>query len=189
MATFYVVTDVEFDGPRPGINSMLSFASVAVSESGKQFSAFEAVLEPLEEAMQDDETMAFWQLHPAAWAASTRDPEPPETVMHRFVGWVRSFQGEPIFAAHPVALDGPWLDYYLKRYTGRALFEGPWREDRLFRHAPLCLMSLVAGKTGRRFAECDVNDYPSEWLGAIEHTHRPIDDARGYARLLCAMLA
>jgi hypothetical protein len=184
MLHFYVVTDCEFDGPTPGANSMLSFGSVAVSAAGRMIGEFEAVLEPLDGAASDLGTMAFWQRHPEAWAAATGNPEPAAAAIKRFVDWIKSLDGEPIFAAHPVALDGPWFDFYLRRFTGRPLLEGPWVSDRLFRHAPLCLMSMVAGSTGRGHWECDVDNYPPEWLGSVEHTHRAIDDARGYANLL-----
>lgn len=184
MPHFYVVTDCEFDGPEPGRHSMLSFGSVALSESGSVLGEFEAVLEPLDGAEQDAQTMAFWHQHPEAWTAATTDPEPAEEVIQRFVAWIRSFDAEPIFAAHPVALDGLWLDYYLKRFTQRPLLEGPWIPDRLFRHPPLCIMSMVAGSTGRGQWECDVQFYPQEWLGSVAHTHRAIDDARGYSNLL-----
>lgn len=189
MSPFYVVTDCEFDGPTPGANSMLSFGSVAVSATGSVLGEFEAVLEPLEQAERDAATMAFWHRHPEAWAASTENPRPPSDVIARFVDWIGSFHGEPIFAAHPLALDGPWFDYYLRHFTGRPLLEGPWVANRLFRHPPLCLMSFVAGKTGRGQWECDVNRYPPEWLGSIDHTHRAIDDARGYANLLRFFIA
>lgn len=184
MSHVYVVTDCEFDGPVPGVSSMLSFGSVALSSSGAVVGEFEVVLEPLDGASPDEGTMAFWRRNPAAWAASTENPEPVAAGIARFVDWVRSLAGEPIFAAHPVALDGLWLDFYLRRFTGRQLFEGPWVADRLFRHPPLCIMSMVAGRTGRGQWECDVNRYPAEWLGSVAHTHRAIDDARGYAHLL-----
>lgn len=184
MSEFYVVTDCEFDGPTPGENSMLSFGSVAVSANGNILGEFEAVLQPLNGATNHPDTMAFWQRHPEAWAAATSNPEPADAVIDRFVGWVRSFKGKPIFAAHPVSLDGPWLDFYLRRFTGRPLLEGPWVADRLFQYAPLCLMSMVAGSTGRGHWQCDVENYPPEWLGDVEHTHRAIDDARGYGNLL-----
>jgi hypothetical protein len=184
MACFYAVTDCEFDGPLPGTHSMLSFGSVAVSSTGESLGEFEAVLETLDGAARDPATTAFWQAHPDAWRAATDNAEPAAAVMERFVAWLRSFPGEPIFAAHPVALDAPWFDHYLRRFTGRPLFEGPWVADRLFRHAPLCIMSMVAGKTGRDPWTCDVHAYPPAWLGSVEHTHRAIDDARGYANLL-----
>jgi hypothetical protein len=184
MPTFYVVTDCEFDGPVPGANSMLSFGAVAVSASGSVLGEFEAVLEPLDGAERDPGTMGFWRKHPRAWAAATENPSAPVDVFTHFVRWVGSLNGEPIFAAHPVALDGLWFDYYLKRFTGRPLFEGAWVADRLFRHPPLCIMSMVAGSTGRGQWECDVQQYPPEWIGDVEHNHRAIDDARGYANLL-----
>jgi hypothetical protein len=178
---FYVVTDCEFDGPVPGLNSMLAFGSVAVSETGMPLGEFEAVLATLDGAQADINAMKFWQLNPDAWAAATDNPRPAADVFEAFVQWVKSFDGEAIFAAHPLALDGLWFDYYLKRFTGRPLLEGPWVRDRLFRHPPLCIMSMVAGSTGRGQWECDVRQYPPQWLGSVEHTHRAIDDARGYA--------
>lgn len=184
MSYVYVVTDCEFDGPVPGANSMLSFGSVAMSSSGDVLGEYEVVLEPLQGAERDAGTMAFWRKHPKAWEAATSDPEPTAAGIGRFVDWVRSLDGDPIFAAHPVALDGLWIDFYLRRFIGRQLFEGPWVIDRIFRHPPLCIMSMVAGRTGRGQWECDVDRYPPEWLGSIEHTHRAIDDARGYAHLL-----
>lgn len=167
---------------------MLSFGSVAVAETGETFDEFEAVLEPLKGAARDAVTMEFWQRHPEAWTAATENAKPAEAVMGQFVAWVKSLGGEPTFAAHPVSLDGPWIDYYLRRFTGRSLFEGPWVADRLFRSAPLCIMSMVAGKTGRDFWDCDVRHYPPEWIGSVEHTHDAIDDARGYANLLGFLL-
>lgn len=184
MTHVYIVTDCEFDGPVPGRHSMLSFGSVALSSNGTFLGEFEVVLEPLKGSGRDESTMSFWRRNPEAWAAATENPEPAASGIARFVEWVRSLGGEPIFAAHPVALDGPWIDFYLRRFTGRQLFEGPWIADRLFRHAPLCIMSMVAGRTGRGHWECDVERYPAEWLGSFAHTHRAIDDARGYANLL-----
>ena len=33
-----------------------------------------------------------------------------------------------------------------------------------------------------------MHDLPIEWFGDVEHTHRAIDDARGYAHLLVSVL-
>lgn len=184
MAYIYIVTDCEFDGPIPGMNSMLSFGSIAVSETGEILGEFEGVLQRLDGAESDPAVMDFWKRFPEAYTAATENAQPPDVVIKRFVNWIRSLEHHPIFTAHPASLDGPWFDYYLKRFTGRPLLEGPWVEDRLFRYAPLCIMSMVAGKTGREHWNCDVKKYPAEWLGSVEHTHRAIDDARGYANLL-----
>lgn len=185
----YVVTDVELNGPIPGRHSMLSFASVAVTPDGHRNGEFEAVLDRLDGASTDPETMAFWQTRPEAYAAATRNPEAPDVVMARFVDWVRELPGDPIFAAHPLALDGPWIDFYLQRFTGERLLEGPWRPNRLFRSAPLCLASFAAGRLGWPTWVCDVGRYPAEWLGEHDPTHRAIDDARGYAHLLVRLMS
>ena len=184
----YIVTDIEADGPRPGAHSMLSFASVAVTRAGEERSVFEAVLEPLDGAARDPDTYAWFQTQPEAWAAATRDPRPADRVMAEFVDWVRSLGAPAIFAAFPVAFDGMWIDFYLKRFTRHALIEGPYAADPLFAGPGLCLKSYAAARTGQDFADCRPKTLPREWLGHHEHTHRAIDDARGYAHLLGVLL-
>lgn len=184
----YVVTDAEFDGPTPGRNSLLSFASIALAADGQLLGEFEAVLQPLPQASPDPFTLAWFRGQPEAWAAATRDPQPPEQVMPAFVAWVRSLPGLPVFAAHPLALDGAWLDYYLQRFTAERLLEGPWRPDRLFKAPGLCIASCLAGRLGRPMSRCDVRHYPAHWLGDQAHSHRALDDARGYAALLGKLL-
>jgi len=182
----YIVTDGEFDGPVPGINSMLSFASVAVTAKGENLGEFEAVLEPIIGGAQATETMDFWQTIPEAYAAAIENPRPIVEVMTNFVTWVQSFKRDCLFVSHPLGLDGLWFDYYLRHYAKSSLYEGPWRANRLFNGAPLCLTSFAAGKLSQ-LPEEDCN-YPQEWLGNQKHTHRAIDDARGYASLLAYLL-
>ena len=180
----YIVTDVELDGFVKGVNSMLSFGSVAVTADGRFLSEFGANMARLDGSEQDPDVMGWWATEPEAYAASTLNPEPAAEVMPRFAAWVRSLPGDAIFAAHPLALDGPWIDHYLECFTNDQLYEHPRRADRLFKAAPLCIMSLAAGRLGRPVWDCDVKSYPLEWLGNHAHTHRAIDDARGYAHLL-----
>lgn len=85
----YVVTDVEVDGPIPGQNSMLSFASVAIDAHGAAVNDFEATLTPLDDGAADPDTMSWFRAHPEALAAATTDPKPAADVMHRYVAWVR----------------------------------------------------------------------------------------------------
>jgi DNA polymerase III epsilon subunit-like protein len=185
----YIVTDIEADGPTPGKNSMLSFASVAVTADGVVKGEFEAVLEPLPEAERDPNVYAWFQTVPEAWAAATTDPEPPAAVMAAFERWVRSFTQGRIFAAMPLGFDGMWIDHYLRRFTDRGLVEGLYVEDRLFDDAGLCLRSLAAARLKRPMWECTPARLPSAWLGEHEHTHRAIDDARGYAHLLGVLMS
>lgn len=107
----YVVTDVELDGPWPGVNSMRSFASVAVTANGIEHGRFEAVLEPLPGTSPDARTLEWFATQPEAWAAATGDPEPVVPVMEQYVAWVQGLPWPRMFAAFPLALDGIWMDY------------------------------------------------------------------------------
>jgi hypothetical protein len=180
----YVVTDIEVDGPWPGANSMRSFASVAVNAGGEELGVFEAVLEPLPGAAPDPDTYAWFQTQPGAWAAATVDPLPVPRVIADFVGWVQGLPRPRTFAASPLAFDGGWIDYYLRRFTRYGLVQGPYEKDVLFDGSGLCLRSYAAAVTGRPVAEMSPQALPAGWLGDIAHTHRAIDDARGYAHLL-----
>jgi DNA polymerase III alpha subunit (gram-positive type) len=186
--TIYAVTDIECDGLNLGKNSMIAFASVAVDDSGERRGEFEAVLEPLPDASRDSNTMKWWSERPEAWAAATRDPKPPQAVMARFVRWIQSMPAPCIFTAHPLAFDGSWIDYYLRLFTPYALLQGYYDRDKLFYGSGLCLRSYAAAITGKPVSECDVGTYPKSWLGDEEHTHRAIDDARGYANLLVTLM-
>jgi DNA polymerase III epsilon subunit-like protein len=183
-ATLYFVTDIEASGFRPGRHSMLSFATVAVTDAGEERGRFEAVLAELPDAEWDPGTRAWFEDdEPEALAAATTDPRDPRAVMDDFVAFVRDRPGTRIFTAHPVAFDGSWIDYYLRRYTDHQLLDGMYASDPLF-HDSLCLRSYAAAVTGRPVREVSASSLPTEWLGDVPHTHRAIDDAVGYAHLL-----
>ena len=89
----------------------------------------------------------------------------------------------PILSAAPGRDDRGRADH---RPCGLA--QGPDETDRLFHGPGLCLKSLACGVTGGDWATFSVHDLPSEWFGDVEHTHRAIDDARGYANLLVEVM-
>ena len=184
----YIVTDIEADGPRPGEHSMIAFASVAVTAGGNVLGEFEAVLSPLSGAAVDPETTAWWRMQPEAWAAANDNPRPAETVMADFVRWVSGFERGRVFTANPASFDGMWIDFYLKRFTRHALLQGPYANGRLFDGPGLCLKSYCSALTGLPTWRCGPRDLPPAWLGEHEHTHRAIDDARGYAHLLGVLM-
>jgi hypothetical protein len=184
----YVVTDIEVNGPTPGEHSMLAFASVALDAVGGEIDIFKAVLETLPEAGENPITMNWFAGFPEAFAAATTNPEPPEAVMARYAEWVRGLPGQAIFAAHPLAFDGAWIDYYLRRFLQIRLLKGPWQGERLFHTAGLCIQAFAAGRTGWDFAACHTEAYPPAWMGHVPHDHTSINDARGYANLLRTLL-
>jgi hypothetical protein len=185
----YIVTDIEADGGTPGIHSMLAFASVAVRADGTILGEFEAVLETLQGATTDPGTMAWWSGRPEAWTAARHHPRPPDAVMADFVAWAKQFPAPRIFAAHPLNFDAMWMNHYLRRFTPHGVTEGMHISDRLFSHIGLCLRSFGAAILGHPVVEVEADAYPPEWLGHHAHTHRAIDDARGYASLLVKLFA
>lgn len=184
----FVVTDIEVDGPWPGPNSMRSFASVAVTAAGEERGVFEAVLEPLPGSQPSPETYAWFQTQGDAWAAATDDPRPVQQVMDDFVGWVQELGEDREFMAAPLAFDGGWIDYYLRRFTRFGLCQGPYESARLFDGPGMCLTSYACGVTGGDVATFTQHQLPKEWFGDVPHTHHAIDDARGYANLFVELV-
>jgi hypothetical protein len=130
------------------------------------------------------DTYAWFQTQPEAWVAATINPQPVHEAMAGFAAWVRALPGPRMFTASPIAFDGTWIDYHLRRFTRYGLIQGPYEKDVLFDGPGLCLRSYAAAVTGRTVADVAPQNLPSEWFGNIAHTHRAIDDARGYAYLL-----
>lgn len=183
----YVVTDIEVDGPWPGPNSMRAFASVAISLDGTEHGRFEAVLEPLPGAAPNEKTLAWFATVPEAWAAATTDPKLVSDVMTSWTDWVKTLPDKSMFAASPIAFDGLWIDYYLRRFTSYGLIQGPYEDNRLFNGPGLCIRSYAAAVTGGPVADMTPAKLPAEWFGNHEHTHKAIDDALGYANLLLTL--
>ena len=169
----YVVTDIELDGPWPGANSMRSFASVAVTADGREVSVFEAVLEPLPGAAPHPDTLAWFQTQPGAWEAATGGARPIPEVMAEYVAWIKQLPAARMFAASPVAFDGTWMDYYLRRFTSHGLVQGPYEKDVLFPGGGLCVRSYAAAVTARPIADISPATLPASWFGDFEHTIEP----------------
>jgi hypothetical protein len=184
----YVVTDVETDGPDPGANSMRSFASVVVEETGKLTTTVQAGLKPLPAAEADPGTLAWLRGQPAVWADINRDPQDPAKVIQAFVHWLRELPTPAVFVGNPLAFDGLWIDWYLRKFAGKRLICGPYGGEHLFFAAGLDLPSLIMGAVGWPYQQCQREFYPRDWFGGHAHTHRAIDDALGYANVLATMI-
>jgi hypothetical protein len=185
--TSFIVTDVEVDGPDPGVHSMLSLASVAVDHDGCELGEFVANLKPLEDARQDSGTMAWWESQPAAWQEATSSPQDPARAIRAWTKWIADRPGKAVFVAHPISFDGAWVDWYLKRFVGARLFDRP-REPGVCGGAGLDIPSLVMSSMGWDYQRCCRENYPAVWLGGHSHSHRAIDDAKGYAHLFSLLL-
>lgn len=179
MSEIYVSTDVEADGPIPGPNSMLSFGSAAFDANKQLLSTFEANLELLPSASPDPKTMAWWKTQPVAWEACRRDPQPPESIMPRYLAWLKALPAPPVFVGYPAAYDFLFVYWYLIRFTG----ESP------FSHSALDLKTYAMAMLKSDYRQTVKRNMPKRWFGSAPHTHRALDDALAQGWLFCNMLA
>lgn len=184
----YVVTDIETDGPEPGTNAMRTFASVMVDQRGEIRGQFEGCLAILPESRPNPDTLDWLKSQPEVWADIIRNPRPASEVIAEYVDWIRRLPRPAVFVAHPISFDGIWMDWYLRKFAGLRLVCGPYGGERLFLGAGIDLPSLVMGTLGWEFDGCKRELYPRQWFGGHPHSHRAIDDAMGYARVLSTML-
>lgn len=178
MIEIYVSTDVESDGPIPGPNSMLSFASAAFRADGGQAGTFTANLELLPGAAGDPRTMAWWQTQPQAWAACRENLRPPEAAMRDYVAWIEGLPGRPVFVAYPAGYDFLFVYWYLVRFTGGSPFS----------HSALDIKSFAMCLLGTGYRDATKRNMPRRWFSKRPHTHVALDDAIEQGELFCAML-
>ena len=179
-----IVTDIESDGPTPLHNSMLSFASVAIEADGTSHGEFEAQLLARPDRTTNETTMAWWATQPEAWAATTANAEDPSVVMPRFADWVDALPGPKVFVAAPMIFDGLWMDHYLDEYAGTRALSGPFKGRQIFRGGGICLYTMAGTLRGAPYLDWGMSKLPAEFYGHIAHTHKAIDDARGFANVL-----
>ena len=175
----YVSTDVETDGPIPGVYSMLSIGSAAYLPDKTLHGGFTANLETLPGASQHPETMKWWKTQPEAWAACRQDVQPPEEAMRRYLDWLKALPGEPVFVAYPAAFDFMFVCWYLNRFAGENPFG--W-------HA-LDIKTFAMALTGRDFLSTVKRNMPRHWFDDLPYTHKALDDAVSQGALFCNMLA
>lgn len=179
MSEIYVSTDVEADGPIPGVHSMLSFGSAAYRADKTLLGTFSANLETLPGACADPATTAWWERHPEAWAACRRDPQPPEVAMKQYLAWLKKLPARPVFVGYPAAYDFMFVYWYLIRFTG----ESP------FAHSALDIKTYAMALLKRDYRDSIKANMPKHWFDPLPHTHAALDDAVEQGALFCNMLA
>jgi hypothetical protein len=175
----YVSTDIETDGPIPGPNSMLSFASAAFLANKTLVSTFTANLETLSDASGDPDTMKWWEGHPDAWCAHRQDLEAPHDAMYRYLDWIKSLPGKPVFVGYPAGFDFLFIYWYLIRYTR----ESP------FSFSALDIKSYAMAVLKTEFKKTVKGKMPRHWFEKLPHTHVALDDAIEQGILFCNILA
>ena len=180
MPEIYISTDVETDGPIPGPNSMLSFASAAFRSDKNLIGTFEANLTLLPGAVGDRKTMEWWRGQPEAWAACRANPRDPAEVMPEYVRWLKSLPGKPVFVAYPAAYDFMFVYWYLIRFAG----ESP------FSFSALDVKTYAMAMLKSEYRDSTKRNMPKHWFEKdLPHTHIALDDAVEQGALFCNMLA
>lgn len=178
MREIYISTDVETDGPIPGPYSMLSFGSAAYTANKELISTFSANLETLAGSSADPDTAEWWSNQPEAWAACRENLETPAAAMKRYLDWLNSLIGKPVFVAYPVGFDFLFVYWYLINFTGECPFG----------HSALDIKSFAMAQLQVDYQESSKKNMPIHWFDEFPHTHVALDDAIEQGALFCNML-
>jgi len=178
MIEIYVSTDVETDGPIPGVHSMLSIGSAAFMPDKTLISTFTANLSTLPDAVPDPRTMAWWETQPEAWQACRENLQAPETVMENYLDWIQGLPGNPVFVGYPAAFDYMFVSWYLTRFTGQNPFS----------HYALDIKTYAMAMLKSDFIDTIKRNMPQHWFDDFPHTHKALDDAIEQGALFCNML-
>ena len=157
----YIMVDVESDGPIPGDYSMVSFGAVVVEPELQR--TFYGRLRPISETYI-----------PEALAVSGHSREEtlgfdgPEVVMQQFDDWLRAnCRGRMLFVSDNNGFDWQFINWYFHHFLGRNPFG----------FSSTNLGSLYKGLVKDTFQTF-------KHLRKTNHTHHPVDDARGNAEAL-----
>jgi len=160
----YIMVDIESDGPIPGDYSMISFGAVLIDEQLDK--TFYGRLKPISD-----------KFIPEALAVSghTREEtlsfDDPAKVMTDFKEWVeKTCNDRPVLISDNNGFDFMFICWYFHHFIG----VNP------FGHSSQNLGSLFKGIERDMFKSF-------KHLRKTEHTHHPVDDAKGNAEALLTM--
>jgi DNA polymerase III alpha subunit (gram-positive type) len=179
MNEIFVSTDVETDGPIPGVYSMLSFGSAAYTPGKRLIGTFTANLETLPDATTHPSTMKWWAGQSEAWKACRQEQQKPATAMQNYLQWLKKLPGRPVFVGYPAVFDFMFVYWYLIRFTG----ESP------FSHSALDIKTYAMSMLKKSYRLSTKSNMPKRWFDDLPHTHLALDDAIEQGALFCNMLA
>ena len=158
------MVDIEADGPIPGDYSMICFGAVIVEPGLER--TFYGRLKPTTES---------WIPEALNVSGFTREEtlsfDDPKAVMREFGDWVKKeTKGRPMFISDNNGFDWQFINWHFHHFLG----------DNPFGHSSTNLGSLYKG--------CERDMFKNfKHLRQTEHTHDPLDDAKGNAEALLAI--
>src|SRR5689334_10728448 len=174
----FISTDVETDGPIPGPHSMLSLGSAAYTPQKQLLSTFSANFETLPGSVGTSEDGRVVGKPARCLGSLPRKPGIAQGAMVRYLTWVRSLSGRPVFVAYPAGFDFLFVYWYLMRFAG----ESP------FSHSALDMKSYAMALLKTEYRESTKRNMPKQWFDDLPHTHVALDDAIEQGALFCNML-
>jgi DNA polymerase III epsilon subunit-like protein len=161
----FVMVDIESDGPIPGDYSMISFGALLVKPALD--TTFYGKLRPISER---------WIPEALAVSGFSREEvlrfDAPEKVMADFRDWLKThIPSRPMFISDNNGFDWQFVDWYFHHFLG----------SNPFGFSSTNLGSLYKGLTKDMFKNF-------KHLRLTRHTHHPIDDAKGNAEAMLAMV-
>ena len=187
----YFSNDIEADGPIPGQNSMLScgFAAFELDprepQGGRLIETWSANLQLLDGAVEDPDTIRWWNETPEkreAYARTRENTVHPEAAMKSLVSWVDELANprkmKAIYVGYPATYDFLFTYWYLQRFAKRSPF-GFQGFD--MKTAAAIKLDIPFNQVGKR-------DMPAEWKGTEPHTHLAVDDAIEQGWMFCRMM-
>jgi hypothetical protein len=166
----YCSVDIESDGPVPGVNSMLSFATAAFTIDKKIVGKFSRNLELLAGAKENSDTMAFWnktESNKKAYQETRKNLVLPELAMFDYADFLKGLPGNPIFVGYPAVFDFKWIDYYSNVFAGKNPFGFSTAID---------MKTFMWAMVGGEFKKVVKSNMPKNWFDNLPHTHLAIDD-------------
>jgi len=161
----YIMVDIEADGPIPGDFSMVSFGAVIVEPGLHKM--FYGKLRPISERWVPEALKVSGFSREDALAF-----EDPKLVMERFDRWIQEHSdGRPIFVADNNGFDWQFINWYFHHFPGQN---------------PFGFSSMNLGSPHKGLVK-DVRK-SFKHLRKTPHTHNPVDDAKGNAEALLAMI-
>ena len=179
MKEIYVSTDVESDGPIPGVYSMLSFGSVALLPDKTIVDTFSANLETLPQAEQDEDTMDWWKNQPEAWEACRREQLKPAEAMKAYAAWLNNLPGRPVFVGYPASFDFMFIAWYLNKFA----------DENPFSFVALDVKTLAFSLLDIDFLDVYKSRMPRRWFDENAKSHVALADAHEQGLLFCNILS
>jgi DNA polymerase III alpha subunit (gram-positive type) len=102
----------------------------------------------------------------------------PEVAMQKYVDWIASLPGKPVFVAYPAGFDFLFIYWYLIRFVGRSPFS----------HSALDMKTFAMCLLKKGYRDSTKRNMPRRWFDELPHTHRALDDAIEQGALFCNML-